>query len=279
MSETPLFQSQRHELAAEGVAPPLPVGLGSTPLTETARRSLQRFFDKLLACEETVLAGEDATGVHQMRVATRRLRASLQVLEGVYDHKLIRRHRRGLRQIAQSLGAVRDGDVFLAHIALYRHSLPRRARNALKPLVGAVAAERSQARQLLLKELTGKEYPKFKQRFSAFLTTPGKGELPSPEAGVTQRVRDFAGSAIWRRYELWRAYETVLPGGSDQSLHQARIAGKQMRYTIEFFADTLGPQVQQVLAPLIALQDGLGVLQDGVTARSHIAALGYGSAP
>src|SRR5215212_5482664 len=47
--------------------------------------------------------------VHQMRVATRRLRASLQVVEGVYDPKLIRRYRRGLRQIAESLGAVRDG--------------------------------------------------------------------------------------------------------------------------------------------------------------------------
>ena len=93
MSDTPEIQSQRHELAAEGSADQPQVALGRAPLAETARQSLQRIFDKLLACEEAVLAGEEATSVHQMRVATRRLRASLQVLEGVYDHKLIRRHR------------------------------------------------------------------------------------------------------------------------------------------------------------------------------------------
>jgi CHAD domain-containing protein len=244
-----------------------------------ARRSLQHCFDQLLAGEEAVLAGEEAKSVHQMRVATRRLRTSLQVLEGVYKHKLIRRHRRELRQIAQSLGAIRNGDVFLAHIVLYRHALPKSARSALKPLVAAVTAERTRARQGLLKELKEKEYTKFKDTFSAFLTTPGKGELSPPEPGITQQVCDFAGSAIWRRYELWRAYGTVLPGGSDETLHQARIAGKEMRYTIEFFADALGPWVKQVLDPLIALQDGLGALQDGVTARSHIAALGLANNP
>jgi CHAD domain-containing protein len=60
-----------------------------------------------------------------MRVATRRLRASLQVVEGVYEHALIRRYRRGLRRLAQSLGAVRDGDVFLQHVIAYRDALPK----------------------------------------------------------------------------------------------------------------------------------------------------------
>jgi len=98
--------------------------------------------------------------------------------------------------------------------------------------------------------------------------------LDSPEPGITERVRDFAGSAIWRRYELWRAYEVVLPNAESETLHQARIAGKRLRYTLEFFADALGPHVEQALAPLTALQENLGTLQDGVTARSHIAALG-----
>jgi CHAD domain-containing protein len=97
--------------------------------------------------------------------------------------------------------------------------------------------------------------------------------LPAPEPGITERVRDFAGSALWRRYELLRAYEAMLPGAAPETLHQARIAGKRFRYTLEFFAEALGPRVEHVLEPLVALQENLGALQDEVTARAHVAAL------
>jgi len=216
---------------------------------------------------------EDVEDVHQMRIATRRIRASLQVVEGVYDHQLIRRYRRDLRRVARSLGAVRDGDVFLEHVVADRDSLPADAHARLEPLIAAVTTERAQAREQLLADCDAKRYKKLKQAFALFLTTPGANTTAS-ESGLTSRVRDFAGSAIWQRYEQWRAYETVLPGATDETLHQARIAGKRMRYTLEFFADALGPNVDQVLAPLVELQECLGALQDVVTARAHVAALG-----
>ena len=247
--------------------------LGSEPIAEAARRQLRRFFDKLLAREDAVRDDEDIEDVHQMRVATRRIRASLQVVEGVYDHELIRRYRRGLRQVAQSLGAVRDSDVFLAHVRAYRDALPADAHGQLEPLLAAVTTERAQAREHLLADLDSKRYHKLKQAFALFLTTPGANTTAS-ESGLTPRVRDFAGSAIWQRYEQWRAYETVLVGATDETLHQARIAGKRMRYTLEFFADALGSHVEQVLSPLVELQECLGALQDVVTARAHVAALG-----
>jgi CHAD domain-containing protein len=240
---------------------------------------LRRFFDKLLAREEAVAKDEDSEDVHQMRVATRRLRASLQVVEGVYDHELIRRYRRGLRRIAQSLGAVRDGDVFLEHATAYRASLPEAERARLDPLIDAASAARADARSQLLADLQAKRYHKFKRDFAEFLTTPGAGTLESPEPGIVERVRDFAGSAIWRRYELWRAYEVALPSATNETLHQARIAGKRFRYPLEFFAEALGPNVELALAPLVALQENLGSLQDGVTARAHIAALGLADDP
>ena len=253
--------------------------LGGEPIGESARRTLRRFFDKLLAREDAVSKDEDIEDVHQMRVATRRLRASLQVVAGVYDPKLIRRYRRGLRQIAESLGAVRDGDVFLEHVTAYQAALPQAGRAQLDNLIAAVSAERAQAREQLLADLQSKRYHKLKRDFAAFLTTPGAGMCESPEPGIVERVRDFAGSAIWRRYELWRAYEVVLPNAESETLHQARIAGKRFRYTLEFFADALGPNVEQALTPLIALQENLGALQDGVTARAHVASLGLADDP
>ena len=253
--------------------------IGSDPIAEAARRTLRRFFDKLLAREDAVIKGEDIEDVHQMRVATRRLRASLQVVVGVYDPELIRRYRRGLRRIADSLGAVRDGDVFLEHVTNAHAALPQADRVQLDPLIAAVRAERAQAREQLLAGLRSKRYHKLRHDFAAFLTTPGVGTCDSPEPGITERVRDFAGSAIWRRYELWRAYEVVLPNAASETLHQARIAGKRFRYTLEFFADALGRNVEQALTPLIALQENLGTLQDGETARTHITTLGLADDP
>ncbi len=247
--------------------------IGGEPIAEAARRQLRRFFDKLLAREDAVRDDDDVEDVHQMRVTTRRIRASLQVVEGVYDHQLIRRYRRDLRRVARSLGAVRDGDVFLEHVVADRDSLPADAHARLEPLIAAVTTERAQAREQLLADCDAKRYKKLKQAFALFLTTPGANTTAS-ESGLTSRVRDFAGSAIWQRYEQWRAYETVLPGATDETLHQARFAGKRMRYTLEFFADAFGPNVDQVLAPLVELQECLGALQDVVTARAHVAALG-----
>jgi CHAD domain-containing protein len=240
---------------------------------------LRRFFDKLLAREEAVRKDEDPEDIHQMRVATRRLRASLQVGEGVYVTKAIRRYRRGLRRVARSLGAVRDGDVFLGHVIEYRDGLSEDVRARLDPLIAAVSAERAQARERLLATLDAKRYKKFKRDFATFLTTPGANALAMSESELTARVRDFAGSAIWRRYEQWRAYEVALPNASDELLHQARIAGKRLRYTLEFFSEALGPNVEQVLAPLVALQEKLGALQDGIAARAHVAALGMAEDP
>jgi CHAD domain-containing protein len=253
--------------------------IGGEPIAEAARRTLRRFFDKLLAREDAVIKGEDIEDVHQMRVATRRLRASLQVIAEAYDPELIRRYRRGLRQLANSLGAVRDGDVFLEHVTNHHAALPEADRARLDRLIAAVSAERAQAREQLLADLKSKRYHKLKRDFAAFLTTPGAGTRDAPEPGIVERVRDFAGSAIWRRYELWRAYEVVLPNAESETLHQARIAGKRFRYTLEFFAEALGPNVEQALTPLIALQENLGALQDGVTARAHVAALGLADDP
>ncbi|HWQ12019.1 MAG TPA: CHAD domain-containing protein, partial [Roseiflexaceae bacterium] len=247
---------------------------GGEPAAEGARRVLRRFFERMLAREDAVRTDEDPEDVHQMRVATRRLRAALQVAEDLFAPQVIRVHRRGLRRVAASLGALRDADVFLAALLAHRDTLPQQECGALEPLAAAVAAEREAARARLRADLQEGRYTRFKRRFAAFLTTPGAGVATLPETGAPPRVRDVAPSAIWRRYEQLRAFEVVLPGAPEATLHRARIAGKRLRYTLEFFADALGPRVEELLAPLAALQEALGALQDAAVARAYVRALG-----
>ncbi|MEM8533519.1 MAG: CHAD domain-containing protein, partial [Chloroflexota bacterium] len=248
---------------------------GDEPFGEGARRVLRRIFEKMLAREEGVrTSDEDPEDVHQMRVATRKLRAALQIVEPVFEPQFIRQYRRDLRRVAQDLGAVRDYDVFLMDVQGVQQTLPEGEQTQLQTFVSAITEERLKRRVGLLEDLQTKRYNRFKQLFATFLTEPGAGVLTSSETGVPPRIRDMAGSMIWRRYEQWRAFEVLLDNGREETLHDARIAGKRLRYTIEFFADALGPRVNQVLEPLIALQDNLGNIQDGAVFQEHIRDLG-----
>jgi CHAD domain-containing protein len=252
----------------------VPLGLhAAEPLDEGVRRILRHQFERLLAREESVHAGEVAEEVHQLRVATRRLRASLQVVAPCFDPQQIRRFRRGLRRVAAALATVRDRDVFLEHLHAYQAALPETERDTLTRLLTAVEQDRAGARQTMLASLDTARYKRFKHAFAAFLTMPGAAVAPLPETGVPLRVRDAAGSLLWARYEALRAFTPVLFTGGDEVQHQARIAGKHLRYTIECFAEALGESAIKLLAPLATVQETLGALQDEVTARAYLTAL------
>ena len=126
---------------------------GGEPIAEGARRVLRRFFGRMLAREDAVSKDDDPEDVHQMRVASRRLRAALQIVEGIYDADDIRRYRRGLRRVAQALADVRDLDVFRGHVLGYLAGLPEDARADIAPLVAAVEAQRDQASAALVGDL------------------------------------------------------------------------------------------------------------------------------
>ena len=76
------------------------------------------------------------------------------------------------------------------------------------------------------------------------------------------RVRDTAPSHIWAAYEQVRAYEPVLRWADVETLHDLRIAGKWLRYTLEFVREALGPGSAPLIARVTALQDHLGLLHD-----------------
>jgi CHAD domain-containing protein len=75
-------------------------------------------------------------------------------------------------------------------------------------------------------------------------------------------------SRIWTAYEGVRAYEPVLRWADIETLHDLRIAGKWLRYTLEFVRDALGPEAGPLIARVTALQDHLGLMHDADVAAS-----------
>jgi len=145
--------------------------------------------------------------------------------------------------------------------------MPVPEQRALEPLLAGWRAHREDARRLLVRELDSDGYRRWIDDYSEFVRHEGTAAVPVA-ATEPHRVRDTAGSQILAAYEAVRAYEPVLRWADVETLHELRIAGKWLRYTIEFVREALGGDQAVLIARVTALQDHLGALNDAnVTAH------------
>ena len=256
----------RGEPDAEREAPRLVVG--KTPgvtaddhVAEAGRKVMRFHLARMLDQEPGVRAGIEAEAVHKMRVATRRQRAAWRVFGEAFRKRRTKRYRDGLREIARRLGAVRDLDVQLEAADAYRADMPVAEQRALEPLLSAWRQHRDDARALLLRELDSPAYQRWLDDYLDFVRTEGAAVVPVA-AVEPHRVRDTAPSRIWTAYEGVRGYESVLRWADVPTLHELRIAGKWLRYTMEFSREALGSEADPLIERVTALQDHLGLMND-----------------
>jgi CHAD domain-containing protein len=230
-------------------------------IAEAGRKVLRFHLARMLAKEAGTRDGSDPEDLHDMRVATRRQRAAWRVFGGAFRGRRTKVYRRGLREIAARLGAVRDLDVLLEAADQYRSDLPTAEQRALEPLLAGWRAHREDARRLLIRELDSDGYRRWVDDYSEFVRHDGLAVVPvSPTE--PHRVRDTAGSQILTAYQGVRAYEPVLRWADVETLHELRIAGKWLRYTLEFSREALPAEAATLIARVTALQDHLGLLND-----------------
>jgi CHAD domain-containing protein len=241
--------------------------LPDDPMSEAGRKTLWFHFLRMLKHEPGTRAGEDIEELHDMRVATRRMRAAIRVFGDFFEPEAIKPFNRGIRRVTRTLGPVRDLDVFEEKARRYLETLPEASRGGLDPLLEAWHAERVAAREKMLAFLDSERYRKFKQDFSEFLQTEGAGARPvSQGVPAPYQVRHVAPRLIYTRYETVRAYETVLEDAQIETLHALRIDCKYLRYTLEFLREVLGPEGAAVIEEVKAMQDHLGDLNDAEVA-------------
>jgi CHAD domain-containing protein len=248
--------------------------VGKTPgvtaddhVAEAARKVMRFHLARMLAREAGTRLGVDAEELHAMRVATRRQRAAWRVFDSSFRPARTKRYRKGLRETAARLGAVRDLDVLLEAADEYRADLPVSEQRALEPLLTDWREHRDDARVLLIRELDSDGYRRWVDDYRDFVRTEGAAVVP---VGPTQphRIRDTTASRIWTAYEQVRGYEPVLRWADVETLHELRIAGKWLRYTLEFVREALGDDAAPLIARVTALQDHLGLMHDADVAAS-----------
>jgi CHAD domain-containing protein len=245
------------------------------PMSEAGRKTFRFHFRRMLYHEPGTRLGEDIEALHDMRVASRRMRAAFRVFGDFYATGAVAPYRKGLKRTGRTLGAVRDLDVFRAKIQDYqaaaRDSLSPTEQASLDEFLVILEGRREAARQRLITYLDSDKYRRFVERFGDFVETEGLACLPvDPGDGVPipYRVRHVAPATVYRRLAAVRAYDewVTIPEPPLARLHALRIACKRLRYTLEFFKEVLGPEARAVIKEIVAVQDHLGALQDTVVA-------------
>ncbi len=228
---------------------------------EAGRKVLRLHFGRALARVPGVIAGDDPEEVHAMRVASRRMRAAWRVFGDGFEKAPTRRYRADLREVGGRLGTVRDLDVLLGILDGYGRRHGARATRGLLPLRTAWVAERETCRGVLVEHITSPAFIAFVTEHEAFLGAP-EADLCAVERPSPGRVRGRMPATAWSAYhEVW-AFDERMAGADLATLHQLRIAGKWLRYTLEFAREALASDAAALIEPVVALQDHLGDQHD-----------------
>jgi CHAD domain-containing protein len=233
------------------------------PLAVAVRRIFQRQAEQLASREYGIAYDRDPEYVHEMRVATRRLRSALRIL-GKGAGRRRDAWKGELRWIADALGTVRDADVFLAFLRDYAAAAPRGER----PFAERLTRSEQRARRRPFRALPGifasERYRQFRDAFLATVSrnvgAPGGIHPLGRRAALP--VWFQAPTALRRGLKTLKDFGLRLDRLTPERRHDLRIACKRVRYTAEFFAEVYPGNLSGLIKLARDMQDGLGDAHD-----------------
>ena len=217
----------------------------------------------MLANAPAAHAGETPAGVHQMRVALRRLRSALTLFKDLAGHDGAAASG-GLKGLARCLGPARDWDVFLGG-RLAELAAAFAGDSRIAALRDDAMAEREAAYAALRSALDAPGFRLLCLSLAALARAPL--EAPEPATG-------FAARALNRRLRRVLRHGEDLSGLPPPELHRLRLDAKRLRYAGEMFGPLYGERkLRRFLRALAAVQEELGHLNDIAVAAALLSNL------
>ncbi|NOS83267.1 MAG: CYTH and CHAD domain-containing protein, partial [Nitrospira sp.] len=239
---------------------PEPPPASDAPALAHVRWALGRHARWLLVHDPGARLGREPESLHQMRVATRQLRAVLRTAKPLLVPEWADSLRDELRWLGRLLGPARDLDVQLAYFREQSATLDARDRRPLTPFVAHLEAERANGQKALLNELKSARYLDLVGRLKQAAQDP-----PAVESTVT--LYDLAK----REFEkLRQAIGQTGPTPSNARIHKTRIKTKRARYAAELAEPTVGKPATRFINKARAVQNVLGMHQDALQAEAQI---------
>ncbi|MEV4175586.1 CYTH and CHAD domain-containing protein [Nonomuraea sp. NPDC049709] len=213
-------------------------------------------------------AEEDA--VHQMRVASRRMRSALKAFKTVVvDTGELQEE---LRWLGNVLGEARDLEVIRARYAKMLSGLaPELVTGPIQTRLGSDLQRREEEAYGRIKEvLSGERYYVLLDALDELVSAPALGKAAAKPA--EEKLHAIA-VANWERvtkaYDHAQAIDDV--ERREIAMHDVRKAAKRARYTAEALQPSLGAGMGKLAKLSEDIQEVLGTYQDGVVAQETLA--------
>jgi len=249
-----------------------PVALSrDAPLDATLRAVLGEGLRQLTANQLVAEGGEGSEGVHQMRVAIRRLRSALRLFAAWLPVRAAQTLSHELRWLGRELGRARDLDVFAGELRG-----PLAARQPEDPGLAALqtAAEtaRAEAYDAVRSALRSQRYTLLVLQLGRFAegASPRRGQLATLRMPARRVVAPLLRKRALRMQKLGKRLDRL----STRELHRLRIRTKRLRYAIEGVGPLFGAkEAARSARRLAGLQDALGRLNDLARAETLLTEL------
>lgn len=224
------------------------------------REDLEKEIEKVRAGSGE--ADHDTDPVHDARVASRRLRATLPLFTDCLPSKKSKKWLKSIRKVTRALGEARDTDVQVEWVKKVSLKLPEvRLRAGVNRLVLRLRQKRQRLQEPLDKALG---------KFSASGMLEDVAAELEPAAARASEVYIYTPTLyqhsfrnIHERLETLLSYdEIVYQPDKITELHQMRIAAKWLRYTMETFSPLYAGELKDYLQVIRAIQDLLGDIHD-----------------
>ena len=237
-----------------------------TPPDAALRRIAAECHADLEKYRAIVLASRRPLGIHQTRVALRRLRAAFSIFRGAVVGPTEARLARGLsaeaKWLAGECAPARDLHVFLNETVSDMPPVVRRAASR----VAKAHLERART------ALTGARYNAFNSQLAAFAS--------ATEASSPSRLDDFGRAVLDQRHGKVERRGRRIGGLDGKRLHRLRIAIKKLRYAAEFLRPAFASAAAKAyIEATVRLQGALGALNDREVAGQMVADIAVAARP
>ncbi len=244
--------------------PPVPELGGGASVGDVVHLAIANAVQRLQAHDPLVRLDAGPVGVHQARVAMRRLRSDLRTFADLVDPDWVATFADDLKWLAGELGHVRDADVRIERLLGATAKLPEGDAAEAKVVLNRMRRERTHALAELQGVLDGERYLDLLDR----LVDAGRSPKLLPEASrpAAKALVELAGGP-WRK--LRKAVDGLGPEPVDDDLHAIRIKAKRARYAAEAAAVVI-PKAAAHAKAIAGLQDVLGEWHDAVVAEEWL---------
>jgi CHAD domain-containing protein len=167
----------------------------SMPFAEAAAATVAVRAQELFEHSESVLDMTDIERVHDMRVASRRLRAVLEIYAPCFPAAQFKPLLREVKDLADALGERRDPDVLLDRLATLETTLPKANTPGIEAFAAPIREEQLRGNETLAAALEHAERTNLKGRLTLLAASaiePEEEDLPEPAGPAVEAVEALA---------------------------------------------------------------------------------------